>query len=308
MSDAPPQPFPIIRVDVPPAERRDEQLGSKAKFWYTDASGNDVLYKRGRENEDWSEKAAAELARLLHLPCARIELADCGGERGTVSYSFLDRTHGERLVHGNELLMSVHSSYPAGGRYHVPQHTVEAVGSALQHFAATQPACASYMPPDFDGVAVFVGYLLLDAWIGNSDRHHENWGVIVGATNIVLAPTFDHASSLGRNDPVEKTRKRLGGRDPFLTVAGYASKCRSAFYGAESNNRPLLTIEAFERAAASRPRAGEYWQGRLSSVSDHDIEHVLAAIPKERIDDVHREFAVRILGFNRKRLLGVETS
>ena len=31
---------------------------------------------------------------------------------------------------------------------------------------------------------VFVGYLLLDAWIGNTDRHHENWGfVLVGEAN-----------------------------------------------------------------------------------------------------------------------------
>jgi hypothetical protein len=27
-------------------------------------------------------------------------------------------------------------------------------------------------------VDVFVGYLLLDAWIGNGDRHHENWGIV----------------------------------------------------------------------------------------------------------------------------------
>jgi hypothetical protein len=37
------------------------------------------------------------------------------------------------------------------------------------------------------------------------DRHHENWGVVVmtdeyGETSFSLAPTFDHASSLGRNE------------------------------------------------------------------------------------------------------------
>ena len=29
-----------------------------------------------------------------------------------------------------------------------------------------------------DARDLFVGYLLLDAWIGNGDRHHENWGFI----------------------------------------------------------------------------------------------------------------------------------
>jgi hypothetical protein len=36
------------------------------------------------------------------------------------------------------------------------------------------------MPPDGITTAIdtFVGYLLLDAWIGNGDRHHENWRFI----------------------------------------------------------------------------------------------------------------------------------
>ena len=45
-------------------------------------------------------------------------------------------------------------------------------------------------------------YLLLDAVIGNVDRHHENWGIlgkdVDGSVKGRLAPTFDHASSLGR--------------------------------------------------------------------------------------------------------------
>lgn len=43
---------------------------------------------------------------------------------------------------------------------------------------------------------------MLDAVIGNTDRHHENWGILrkrVGDRwQGMVAPTFDHASSLGR--------------------------------------------------------------------------------------------------------------
>jgi hypothetical protein len=54
-----------------------------------------------------------------------------------------------------------------------------------------------------DHVWLFPGYLMLDALIGNTDRHHENWGarVLAGLGNgrrmAVLAPTYDHASSEG---------------------------------------------------------------------------------------------------------------
>jgi hypothetical protein len=60
--------FPTVEVNVPPEERRDEQLGSKSKFWFTRSEAEPWLFKRGRANEDWSEKVAAELAGHLGLP------------------------------------------------------------------------------------------------------------------------------------------------------------------------------------------------------------------------------------------------
>lgn len=53
------------------------------------------------------------------------------------------------------------------------------------------------------------GYVTLDALILNTDRHHENWALIRARSSdgrLIhrVAPTFDHASSLGRNEPVEK--------------------------------------------------------------------------------------------------------
>ena len=45
-------------------------------------------------------------------------------------------------------------------------------------------------------------YVVLDAQIGNTDRHHENWGVLVDlseeSVRLTVAPSFDHAYSLGR--------------------------------------------------------------------------------------------------------------
>ena len=44
--------------------------------------------------------------------------------------------------------------------------------------------------------------MVLDAVIGNTDRHHESWGFlrrqVGGQWKGRLAPTFDRASSLGR--------------------------------------------------------------------------------------------------------------
>ena len=49
----------------------------------------------------------------------------------------------------------------------------------------------------FTASDVFVGFILLDAWFANQDRHHENWGALRDDV-LRLAPTFDHGASLAR--------------------------------------------------------------------------------------------------------------
>jgi hypothetical protein len=72
-------------------------------------------------------------------------------------------------------------------------------------------------------VEVFVGYLLLEAWIGNGEIQHENWGVVrnkavlttsetahIASTTsetVHLAPTYDDASSYSR-DLSDEQRQR----------------------------------------------------------------------------------------------------
>jgi len=72
-----------------------EQLGSKPKFWfrYKGRPTEDWLFKYAREGtgEHWAEKVAAEVATLLGLPAAHIELAQFEGKRGTASLNFVRR-------------------------------------------------------------------------------------------------------------------------------------------------------------------------------------------------------------------------
>jgi serine/threonine protein kinase HipA of HipAB toxin-antitoxin module len=95
-------------------------------------------------------------------------------------------------------------------------------------------------------VGVFVGYLLLDALIGNQDRHHENWGLIKApGAGLSLSPTFDHASSLGRNELDAERIERLTTKDSGRGVAHYVRRARSGLYRTQSSRAPLTTLDAF---------------------------------------------------------------
>ncbi len=310
-------PYPIIIVPDD-ACHAPESLGSKPKFWYYDENDRKVLFKESRENtgEDWAEKVAAELAELLNLPHATVELAEWMGKRGTVSPSFVPENG--QLVHGNEIMARVFADYPrpaelTGQHVRVPQHVLSAIFDAIDLVGIVRPPMETpsshpcQYPSDF-----FTGYLLLDAWIGNTDRHHHNWGWILSEIDIgagrthfspALAPTFDHAASLGRNESDEKRLVRLKGDDPRITIRAYSEKCRSAIYASTGDAKPCQTFDVFALAARSRPNAARHWIDRLSTSPSEDVESIFARVPPTRITEPATKFAIAMLEYNRTRIL-----
>ena len=111
------------------------------------------------QGEDWVEKLVSELGRLLGVPCAEVDLAECHGEAGSVSRNVVpDRWE---LVLGSELMSAVVPDYQEGqnnppGR---PGHSPERIVEALAECRA---------PIGYDhvtGAGMFAGYLVLDAWV-----------------------------------------------------------------------------------------------------------------------------------------------
>jgi len=151
--------FPVIVVPESDYDlSEEEQMGTKNKFWFHHSEFCRCLYKQSRPNtgEDWAEKIAAELCKLLGLPHAQYELATWRSQRGTVSPSFLP--DGGSFIPGNQVL-SANAS-----------HTVNIVLNAIADNSVNLPL--DWGPPVGIETAVetFIGYLLLDAWIGNTDR------------------------------------------------------------------------------------------------------------------------------------------
>jgi len=301
-------------VDVTADSGQLEPMGSKPKFWFDHPDLGPCLFKTARPGtgEDWSEKLAERFASWLNLPHARYELAICRGERGIITPRLT--SDAERLVHGNELLIELDPAYGTQSQaYRTPLHTVPAVLEALTTHGVDTPA--GWTPPvGVEGcLDVFAGYLLLDALIGNTDRHHENWAVIEREGEIgesperYLAPTFDHASSLGRNEPESKVLKRLATKDKGYSVEAYAGRARSAFYKRADDDQPLTTMEAFSEVARRRSAGAAEWCMRLRDLDDVTIARIVEAVPSELMSLPMKEFVERIIIHNRDQLLKEHT-
>ena len=285
----------------------DESLGTKPKRWLKDpVAGDHWLMKdatysqrndgtRYRKGDDWSERVANGVAERLGLPAARTELAIASvGEvqvYGVISKSILvaptgEDTHSEEeLVDGNELLPD-----PVVGG-HREGYTVEAVRRALD--GVGPPAGIEGDPSAWD---VFVDYLILDAIVGNTDRHEENWAVIARGDDRRLAPTFDHASCLGFQLDDHQRQRRLSTNDSGYTPEAYADRAGSTFHGS-----PHPVTAAVRAMAMSETRAGRLWVSRCEDV-DSLVEPVWK-VPQHRMSAPAREFAERVLRRNCRRLL-----
>ena len=188
-------------------------------------------------------------------------------------------------------------------KYKVREHTVGVVAEVVSKLA---PPASEWMADAPTGIATaldtFVGYVMLDAWVANQDRHHHNWAALQG-DGLRLAPTFDHGASLARNILDEERKARLQTQDANYTVRKFAEKARSAFYGTAADERALTTIDAFTAFARLSPAAARLWLERLAAVQANAVESILREIPPMRMSSVTSEFTLQLILVNQERLL-----
>lgn len=302
--------FPIVRVDSSTAIAL-EPLGTKGKFWYTDGDGRRMLFKAEERGtgEDWAEKIVCELATILGIPHVHYEMAhDTATDKpGVVCASFIG--NGEALGHGNSLLFALDNNYPKNqGRYGVAAHTVAAITKVLHVLGPPHAKWMSSAPVEIKtAIDVFVGYLLLDAWVANQDRHHENWGAVwTKPRTFSLAPSYDHGASLARLLTDEDRAVRLDTRDRGRSIAHYVTRARSAIYADAVAAHPMGTVETFVAFAARAEAAAHMWRERLRAVDEKTINEVLTQVPPDRLSAISRAFTLQLLLENRQRILDAD--
>ena len=217
-------------------------MGSKTKFWYLqEQQERKWLFKFPRENtgEHWAEKIASEIAELLDIQHATVRLAVFDERQGSATESFVQDS--EELVHGNQLLSHLVHGYDLRTTFRQSLHTLANIWSAVE---------SAFVEIEHIGLAKvqIAEYLVLDALIGNTDRHHENWGILQERVGNDLkrriAPSFDHASSLGR-ELVDTARDR---RLLQERVGDYAERANGAIYWSEDERSALSLLNLVRRA------------------------------------------------------------
>jgi hypothetical protein len=297
------------QVDVSSWRVRDEEAaGDDEKVWLTAPDDRDWLFKPVTEHErlgfiqgeDWSEKLSSEMAGLLGVPCAEVELAVRRGRQGSISLDL--KPAGWELQPGSVLLADTSQDYIPGDQAR-RGHSLVNIEHALEGF---DPPPGAAVPGDFEAFDVFAGFLVLDAWIANRDRHDENWAVLLPPPDDSqprrLAGSYDHATSLGFNlRDAERDRRLQGG-----TVEAWAKRgdaYRFEWPRGRKQDVPTLVDLAATAISMRQPAVRSYWAGQLAAVEHEAIASLVARVPG--MSQLACRFVVELTRINRERLLNV---
>ena len=291
--------YPIIEVQAEWV-LEPETLGGKQKFWYRQPGDDEPLwlfkYPRPDTGEHWAEKIAAEIAVHLEIPCARVELAIFQGARGSSAESFINDD--QDLFHGNQILARHLGDYDPDQKFDQSGHTLKNIWLAFEQIFENPDGSDS-------AKARFAEFIVLDAIIGNRDRHHENWGVARRHTEAglvgYLAESFDHASSLGRE--LQDIR-----RDGLLAnnrVSNYSERDGGGIYWSESDKNGPSPLELARLAYGEYPEILGVALAKVSRLDQEKLEDIFKGIRGEWMSQSARRFASQLINYNCKELKGL---
>lgn len=273
-----------------------EDMGTKKKIWYCNPRNTTKwLFKHPRPDtgEHWAEKIAAGVASAIGVRHAKVELATFQGKRGSVTESFVcsNRT----LLHGNQMLEVIIAGYDPERRSHQSHHTLKNIWKVVE---------AVFVNPERarEAKCTIAGYIVLDALIGNTDRHHENWGVLWQLDGngwmVDMAPSFDHASSLGR-ELMDCRRDQLMEEN---RVGDYAEKGHGALYWTGNKSRGPSPLELVRQATRNYPEFFRPVATNLASVGEDTVRQIVHLIPSGWMSSSERRFAITLMNDNYKKL------
>ena len=193
-------------------------------------------------------------------------------------------------------------------------------GQADHHFRNIVNTIEKWFPVDKVPEREFlriVGYFVFDALVGNTDRHHENWGVVLkpvmlppteeGAKpqvrlQVTLAPTFDHGSSLGRELLDNRARQMLA--DPHA-MNRYIRKATGGIFENEQASKGLSPMALVELMAANYPELVKPWRDRIAALPADFAVPLVEGIPASCMSAVSREFVLAFLSTSRKTIVSI---
>ena len=283
----PGQDFSVIKAWRP-------EIGTKEKYFAVTKDGQNAIYKPNNRNssDECSEKICYELAKELGVSAAKIELTkDEDGVYGILSTYFIEKDVATHYDAAKYLGLSIKSS----DEERVSKYNIDYVVSTIESLGNKEI------------LENFVGLMVFDAFVGETDRHEENWGFLDKRGALSLSPMYDTASAVlaeFRNvDRMNKFIWRNGNQPKDFDL--YIKKSETELRNLETGKK-YKHFELVKYLESRFPKMVARAKESLSALRIGRIDEIVNKIPDEIITTKHKQFIIIYLKIRKNILLGVD--
>lgn len=247
--------------------------GTRLKYWLINPEDKTRgLFKVPRDNtgEAWAEQIASDLGQLIDYSVVRSYLANFNGTLGTLSVNF--NRLGEELFEGGDLISQRFMDF---NRYSLVRYEFDLIIDILKEYDLDQ---------SFLYVPVF------DAFIGNQDRHCDNWGIIRSDQGYRLAPSYDNGASLGHLVTKNKIHEMMKNSD---MLQGFIRRGYSLIGIPERKKPKHLDLLSYVYLMYDKSLVKHIEQ--LEKLTSRDVLNVIEKVPDIYMDEIYKEWVFRLV-------------
>ncbi|MBQ8781235.1 MAG: HipA domain-containing protein [Oscillospiraceae bacterium] len=209
-----------------------EPSGCSKKFYLTNGDSINTIFglfkfpKSDTTYEYVSEHLASALAHMLNIKCCNIDIGIYQNSIGCFSHWIYPMNVGVEFIEGVTLLESFYPDYNKD-KYMLNDGSIYSIEMIMPCL------CNNRMREDFFKMLIF------DFFIGNSDRHHNNWAIIKYQGNIEFSPLYDNSSSLCAYTSDKQIDLCMNNETSLISLCDTNSK---SIIGLENKKRPKHSV------------------------------------------------------------------
>lgn len=236
-------------------------------------------YEEYNCTESCSEKMSYEIAKVLNYPCAKIELAeDENGTIGILNYLFIDTKEGEHT----DIIAYINKKNTQRKQF----YTISNIKKCLDQL-------------DNNLFAQFLKILVFDALIGETDRHEENWGIIIKNEHYYISPLYDNGCNLLREFKDEKfAEKYYSGKKNFNS---YIERSKSLIYN-EITGKRYTHFELIRELYKKYPEIIRKEIINIENLTDDKIQQIVKNVPNYIMSNKQKEYIIKFIKIRKEKL------
>lgn len=279
-------------------EGSSEGSGRSEKIWLSSLTDEIGVFKYPKANtnpvgeieltsEHISESIASELANVLGIPCAKVDVGYRDGRIGSMSYQI--NKPGIELIEGIHFINRLYPDYDPDTKfskeaqqYYSIQMVVDAFGVLRNPF-----------------IKQFFEMLVFDAFIGNKDRHQNNWAILV-----INFDNIDPQKIAARYCPLYDNGSSLCSYVQILQAKEYLNNDKNRFAALiDSKSKSRIRIDPAIKKEPSHSEVLTYLFSNHVKDVDQIVERIAKLINEDIVETIIERYPDEILTKAKKVLI-----